>query len=407
MAASTRGLVHALCEHLSVDPERILSGNVGEHDYKSLYFNILQLSEQKGSLESNAEVLKWVSFVNNFPGDDHLARLKVLNDDLAQRSVLLGNGLSPSVADIIVFAAVHPYVSRLSNPEMQKLPNLMRWMDYIQNIKDFGGAFKMISVEKTEFKHNFSEKAAKSEAKLEPKKDTKDSKNKGTLETDSNTKKKDAEVAQVSGKTGEQNKKVSEPVEKKKKTEKKKTSENEAVEKKKTEKETAGKDTEVSVTALNLQIGQIEKAWKHPSADSLLVEEINLGNGNVRQVVSGLAKYCSPDELTNRLVVLITNVKPGKLRDVMSAGLVLCASSEDHTTVEPLCPPEGAIIGECISFAGYEGKPEDVLNPKKKQLEKITPYLYTDDKGVATYKGIPFMTSAGPCTSSIPNAGIK
>ncbi|KAK1286015.1 putative methionine--tRNA ligase [Acorus calamus] len=400
MAASTRGLVHALCEHLSVDPERFLSGNVGEQDYKSLYFNILQLSEQKGSLESNEEVLKWVSFANNFPSDDHLARLKVLNDDLAQRSVLLGNGLSSSVADIIVFAAVHPYVSRLSNPEMQQLPNLMRWMDYIQNIKEFGGAFKMISVEKTEFKYNFSEKAAKSEAKLEPKKDTKDSKNKGKLETDSNMKKKDAE-AQVSSKTGEQNKKISEPVEKKK------TSENEAAEKKKTEKETAGKDTEVSVTALNLQIGQIEKAWKHPSADSLLVEEINLGNGNVRQVVSGLAKFCSPDELTNRLVVLITNVKPGKLRDVMSAGLVLCASSEDHSAVEPLRPPEGAILGERISFAGYEGKPEDVLNPKKKQLEKITPYLYTDDKGVATYKGIPFMTSAGPCMSSIPKAGIK
>ncbi|PKI46177.1 hypothetical protein CRG98_033435 [Punica granatum] len=52
-------------------------------------------------------------------------------------------------------------------------------------------------------------------------------------------------------------------------------------------------------------------------------------------------------------------------------------------------------------------KPEDVLNPKKKQLEKITPNLYTDEKGVATFKGIPFMTSAGPCTSSIPKASIK
>lgn len=33
--------------------------------------------------------------------------------------------------------------------------------------------------------------------------------------------------------------------------------------------------------------------------------------------------------------------------------------------------------------------------------------LFTDDKGVATFKGIPFMTSAGPCTSSIPKASIK
>ncbi|RYQ84645.1 hypothetical protein Ahy_B10g104098 isoform D [Arachis hypogaea] len=54
-----------------------------------------------------------------------------------------------------------------------------------------------------------------------------------------------------------------------------------------------------------------------------------------------------------------------------------------------------------------DGKPEDVLNPKKKQLEKITPNLFTDEKGVATFKGIPFMTSGGPCTSSIAKATIK
>lgn len=33
--------------------------------------------------------------------------------------------------------------------------------------------------------------------------------------------------------------------------------------------------------------------------------------------------------------------------------------------------------------------------------------LFTDEKAVATFKGIPFMTSAGPCTSSIPKASIK
>nr|GEW89898.1 aminoacyl tRNA synthase complex-interacting multifunctional protein 1 isoform X2 [Tanacetum cinerariifolium] len=181
-----------------------------------------------------------------------------------------------------------------------------------------------------------------------------------------------------------------------------------ATEKKKLpEKVPDNKDAELSVTLLNIQIGLIRKASKHPSADSLLVEEIDVGEGKVRQVVSGLAKYCSPDDLTNRLVALITNVKPGKLRDVVSEGLVLCASNADHTAVEPLIVPEGAKIGECVTFAGYEGKPEDVLNPKKKQLDKITPNLFTDDKGVATFKGVPFMTSAGPCTSSIPNGSVK
>lgn len=34
-------------------------------------------------------------------------------------------------------------------------------------------------------------------------------------------------------------------------------------------------------------------------------------------------------------------------------------------------------------------------------------HLFTDDKGLATFKGIPFMTSGGPCTSSLPRATIK
>uniref|UniRef100_A0A0A9AEQ6 Uncharacterized protein n=1 Tax=Arundo donax TaxID=35708 RepID=A0A0A9AEQ6_ARUDO len=90
-----------------------------------------------------------------------------------------------------------------------------------------------------------------------------------------------------------------------------------------------------------------------------------------------------------------------------SYGQVLCASTEDHTVVEPLIPPEGAKVGERILFAGFDGKPEDVLNPKKKQLDKITPHLRTDENGIATFNGIPFTTSAGPCRSSIPNANVK
>ncbi|MCO5610847.1 hypothetical protein L7F22_065089 [Adiantum nelumboides] len=172
-------------------------------------------------------------------------------------------------------------------------------------------------------------------------------------------------------------------------------------------KEEKKADTEMSVSVLDIRVGLIVKVWKHPSADALFVEEIDLGESNVRQVVSGLARYLKEDDLLDRKVVLIANVKPGKLRDVVSAGLVLCASNSNHSSVEPLIVPDGAAVGEKITFAGHEGKPEDVLNPKKKQLEKIFPDLCTDDHGVATYKGIPFMTSAGPCKSTLSKALIK
>ena len=48
-----------------------------------------------------------------------------------------------------------------------------------------------------------------------------------------------------------------------------------------------------------------------------------------------------------------------------------------------------------------------VLVPKKKMFEACAPKLTTDDKGVACYDGVPFMTSAGPCTSTLTNSFIK
>ncbi|KAF5175598.1 Pentatricopeptide repeat-containing protein, partial [Thalictrum thalictroides] len=264
------------------------------------------------------------------------------------------------------------------------------------NKKELGTIFESIPVEKI----MFNAPAPKEIGKVEP--DAKSKKNVQGPVTDS----KKNDKSEADPKSEKSDKVESDSNSKKSDAKKKVKGDGKVTEEKKKapEKESVEKDIEVSVSLLNIQVGLIRKAWKHPSADSLLVEEIDLGDGGVRQVVSGLAKYCSPEELTNRRVALITNVKPGKLRDVSSSGLVLCASNAEQTAVEPLLPPEGAAIGERVSFSGHDGKPEDVLNPKKKQLEKITLYLRTDDKGIATFKGIPFMTTAGPCTSSIPNA---
>ncbi|XP_062155778.1 tRNA-aminoacylation cofactor arc1 [Alnus glutinosa] len=376
-------IVSALCKHLSLDP-KIFLGDVVENDIKSLYSNILKSSG--APLDDNDEVMKWITFAESFPLDSKscFGVLNGLNDDLAQKSVLLGNGLKPSAADIIVFSVLNPLLIGLTNEDKEKLPHVMRWMDYIQSKEDFGELFGKILLKKAKFEPQLE--GAKITAKVvdsDVKKTSQNAKNADKLQPNLNPKKSDAEKKVTGDKEATQ--------------EKKKASETVVVE----------KDKEVSVSLLNIQVGLIRKAWKHPSADSLLVEEIDIGDAKLRQVVSGLAKYCSPDELTNRRIVLITNVKPGKLRDVMSEGLVLCASSEDHTIVEPLLPPEGAKLGERVSFSGIDGKPEDVLNPKKKQLDKITPHLFTDDMGVATFKGIPFMTSGGPCTSSIPKASIK
>ncbi|KAL1192434.1 Methionine--tRNA ligase, cytoplasmic [Cardamine amara subsp. amara] len=378
-------IVSALCKHFSLNPEPFLGG-AGENDVKTLYSNVLKASGKEVSAENN-DVLKWLEFAEGFPASskDSFAALEKLNVELASKSVLLGKGLTPSAADVVVFSALHSSVLGLSDSDKEKVPHVIRWTNYIQNKEELSTLFGPIPVKLPVFDFEASKSVVKVEAKA-------------------NTKKAVESVKPVDKPEAQPSSKKAEPEEPKKKV----TILDAKKEKKKPAQiEPANKEVELSVSLLNIQVGLIRKAWKHPSADSLLVEEIDVGEGKVRQVVSGLAKFCSPDDLANRLVALITNVKPGKLRDVMSEGLVLCASSEDHSVVQPLLPPAGAKPGERVSFSGIEGKPEDVLNPKKKQLEKITPNLYTDENGVATYKGIPFMTSAGPCTSSIPKATIK
>ncbi|XP_048548244.1 methionine--tRNA ligase, cytoplasmic [Triticum urartu] len=402
---SKQAMSYALCKHLNLDPNSISSTLVKENDIASLFSHIVTSPQD--------EVKKWVEFSSNFvltDGEQH-ALLGNLNQHLSQMSVLLA-GFKPSAADIIVFATVHVFMCHLSDSELQKYPNILRWMDYIQNVVDFGTMLQKINLTKSIFNPpapapSHPKKADKGDGEPNSKKAVAGQKVADKSDGAADSKKAAGENKIPGDKANPASAKNNKPSGDKKKVQEKTAGKATEAAADKAPQKSAEKDSECSVSILNIQVGVIRKAWKHPSADSLLVEEIDLGDGNVRQVVSGLAKFFSPDELVNRHVVLITNVKPGKLRDVMSAGLVLCASNKDHTVVEPLIPPEGAKLGERISFAGFDGKPEDVLNPKKKQLDKITPHLRTDENGIATFRGVPFTTSAGPCRSSVPNADVK
>jgi tyrosyl-tRNA synthetase len=66
--------------------------------------------------------------------------------------------------------------------------------------------------------------------------------------------------------------------------------------------------------------------WQHPDADSLYIEKIDVGEAEPRTVVSGLVQFVPKEELQDRLVVVLCNLKPQKMRGVESQGMLLCAS---------------------------------------------------------------------------------
>lgn len=141
-------------------------------------------------------------------------------------------------------------------------------------------------------------------------------------------------------------------------------------------------------------------------------EEIDVGEDTPRHIASGLVPHYSLEEMANRKVLVMCNLKARNLVGFKSHGMVLCAAAPIEGGGELVAfvePPTGAKNGERVVFSGLEGEP---ISPaqveKKKVLQKLGDDMKTDDKGVAMWKNVVFDTSAGPCTcSKVPNGLIR
>lgn len=78
---------------------------------------------------------------------------------------------------------------------------------------------------------------------------------------------------------------------------------------------------------IELTVGTVEKCEKHPDADKLLVSQINIGK-EIRQIVSGIADFYTPEEMVGKKVIVVSNLKPAKLRGVESQGMILAGSKK-------------------------------------------------------------------------------
>jgi len=165
----------------------------------------------------------------------------------------------------------------------------------------------------------------------------------------------------------------------------------------------------ITPTRLDIRVGKIVSISKHPDAEALYVEQIDVGEKKPRTVVSGLALTIPIEQLEGRKVVVLCNLKPAKMRGVESFGMLLCASVDDPKQVEPLDPPAGCEPGDKIFVEGYEiGNPDEQLNPKKKVWEKLQVDLKTSAKCVAQWQGNDLLTRKGliKC-ASLQSVAIK
>jgi len=164
---------------------------------------------------------------------------------------------------------------------------------------------------------------------------------------------------------------------------------------------------------LELRVGKILTAEKHSNADTMYVEQIDVGESAPRTICSGLVGKIALEELPGSLVVVVTNLKPANLRGIESAGMVLAASSGDKAAL--VKPPNDAQIGERVFHSGQSDEEKKLsvdaeidIKDKKGIWPEIAPKLKTNSKGEACFDGNVMVTSQGPVgASSMPDSIVK
>ncbi|TNM93925.1 hypothetical protein fugu_002101 [Takifugu bimaculatus] len=146
-------------------------------------------------------------------------------------------------------------------------------------------------------------------------------------------------------------------------------------------------EPKLDVSRLDLRVGQIVGARRHPQVATLSVQEVDVGEKVPRTVVRSHRE--KPHLEQGDFAIFLCNVKASKKRGVASQARILrCWSSDDVT--ELLVPPTGSSPGDRVTFLNYPGEPDKELQSKQRIWEVLQPDMQVDGRGVAKYKGCGF-----------------
>ena len=84
---------------------------------------------------------------------------------------------------------------------------------------------------------------------------------------------------------------------------------------------------------IDLRIGKVLSCERHPNADKLYILKVDLGMGEVRQIVSGLAQSYTPGQVIGKNIVIVANLKPAVIRGVESEGMLLAGKMGNQIAV--------------------------------------------------------------------------
>ncbi len=144
---------------------------------------------------------------------------------------------------------------------------------------------------------------------------------------------------------------------------------------------------------LNFVVAKVKEVMPHPDADKLYILKLQIG-GEERTIVSGIRDSYREDELIGRKIIIIRNLKPAKIRGVVSNGMLLATEYNNRTYL--LKPPDDAVDGDKVDIPDFEITDEQIsiedfrkyTLETKKQGEEIIATLNIKNKNLPfTVKG--------------------
>ena len=96
---------------------------------------------------------------------------------------------------------------------------------------------------------------------------------------------------------------------------------------------------------IELIVAQIKEVKEHSNADRLYVVQVDTGK-DLRQVVAGIRKAYTPEQLVGRRVILVANLEPAVIRGETSNGMLLAASDADGMAL--LMPDKDVALGSVV-----------------------------------------------------------
>ncbi len=79
---------------------------------------------------------------------------------------------------------------------------------------------------------------------------------------------------------------------------------------------------------VEMKVGKILKVERIPNTDNLYKLQVDVGEENARQIVTGLVPFYKEEELLNKKIIVLVNLEPAKFKGELSEGMLLCAEDE-------------------------------------------------------------------------------